>query len=504
MTTPSAPAAPLDPHAGEDPLRPLEALIIGAGFGGLGMGLRLIQAGVRDFIVVEAEAGVGGTWRVNTYPGAACDVPSSLYSFSFAQKPDWTHTYARQDEIRLYLEDLATRGGLRPHLRLSTRALACAWDEQRALWAVDTDDGRRRWARALVAAAGGLSQPAMPQIDGLDAFGGPCFHTARWDHEVDLRGKRVGVIGTGASAIQVVPAIVDQVAELSLYQRTPPWILRRRDGPRSALLNRLRAAVPALMHAERQARWAAAELRVIGFVHEPRLMRVAQRFAEAHLRDSVPDPALRARLRPPFTFGCKRVLLSNDWYPALQRPNLRLIDRKVLRVERGAVVSAGADGAEERRPLDVLICATGFVAANAVPRFRVEGRGGQTLAAAWARGPEAWHGTLVHGFPNLFLVVGPNTGLGHSSMVLMIEAQLQLILDALRHLQRHRWIEVKAEAQKAENDELQRRLSTTVWAGGCGAWYIAADGRNTTLWPGSTARFARQLRALDTAAVTMG
>ena len=495
---------PLDARAGESPAAPLRALIIGAGFGGLGMALRLRANDIHDFIVLEAEAGVGGTWRVNTYPGAACDVPSSLYSFSFAQKLDWSHTYARQGEIRTYLEGLVEQGGLRPHLRVSTRALACAWDAERALWRVDSDDGRTRWSRTLIAAAGGLSQPALPSIPGLDRFAGPSFHTARWDHSVDLRGKRVGVIGTGASAIQVVPAIVDTVGQLTVFQRTPPWVLPRRDGPRSPALNRLRAAIPAVMHAERRLLWAAAELRVLGFVHEPRLMRAAQWLAAGHLRRSVPDPALRARLTPPFTLGCKRVLLSNDWYPAVQRPHARLVDDRITGVGPTGVCTVGVDGVETLHEVDVLICATGFAAANAVPAFGVAGREGRTLAAAWAAGPEAWHGTLVHGFPNLFLIVGPNTGLGHSSMILMIEAQITLILDALQRLERHRWVEVRESAQTTENIDLQNRLRKTIWATGCGSWYIAADGRNTTLWPGSTARFAHRLRTLDLGAVALG
>lgn len=495
-------AAPADGQPrGDRPDRPLTAIIVGAGFAGLCAGRALRQAGRLDFEILEAEDGVGGTWRVNRYPGAACDVPSAVYSFSFDQNPDWSHTYASQAEILAYIEGLTDRHGLRPHLRLRTRVVGAAWLPEAACWAVERDDGQRRYARALVGATGGLSRPIWPKIPGLERFAGPRVHTARWDAALPLAGRRVGLIGTGASAVQVGPAIAPQVGALEVFQRTAHWVMARRDRPRSPLANRLRTAAPALMSLERAARYSWAELRVVGFVLQPALLELGAAMARRHLERSVPDVALRERLRPRFTFGCKRVLLSDDWYPCLQRPNVTLHDAPILRIEPEGVVRADPDGAERLVPLDALVCATGFEAAEAGPPFPIRGRGGRELGEAWAGSPEAYRGSLVAGFPNLFLLVGPNTGLGHSSMLLMIEAQVRLLMSGLALLDGQPSVEVRPEAQAAENTELQARLNKSVWSSGCGAWYLNAAGRNTTLWPGFTFTFARRTRRLDPAAL---
>lgn len=507
MTVPPAPAPAADPGPGRQPERPLTALIVGAGFAGLCAGVELRRAGRLDFEIIEAEDGVGGTWRVNRYPGAACDVPSALYSFSFDQNPDWRNTYASQAEILAYIEALTDRHGLRPHLRLRTRVSAAAWRAEHAVWEVILDDGQRRYARALVGATGGLSRPIWPKIPGLDRFAGPRIHTARWQPEVPLAGRRVGLIGTGASAVQVGPALasgpegIGEDGALHVFQRSAHWMMARRDRRRSPAANRLRRALPPLMSLERAARYWWAELRVIGFVLQPALLQIGAAMARKHLERSVPDPQLRERLRPRFTFGCKRVLLSDDWYPTLQRPQVHLHDQPILRVEPEGLVLAAEGGGEQRVPLDVLICATGFEAAEAGPPFPITGRGGLELGAAWAGSPEAYRGSLVAGFPNLFLLVGPNTGLGHSSMILMIEAQVRLLVSGLQLLDHRPTVEVSAEAQAAENSELQRRLNRSVWASGCGAWYVNAAGRNTTLWPGFTFSFARRTRRLDPAAL---
>ena len=489
--------APAPDDRGARPDRPLSALIVGAGFAGLCAALRLREAGRFDFEVIEAEDGVGGTWRVNRYPGAACDVPSALYSFSFEQNPDWSHTYASQAEILAYIEGLTDRHGLRPHLRLGRRVTAATYDEGRAVWAVELDDGQRRYTRALIGATGGLSRPIWPEIPGLDRFAGPRVHTARWRPEVTLAGQRVGLIGTGASAVQVGPAIAGQVGALHVFQRTAHWVMARRDRPRSPALNRLRRALPPLMSAERLARYLWAELRVIGFVIQPAFLQIGAAMATRNLDNNVSDAVLRERLRPRFTFGCKRVLLSDDWYPTLQRPNVRLHDAPILRVEAEGLVLRSEAGAEERVPLDVLVCATGFEAASAAPPFPILGRGGRGLGEAWAGNPEAYRGCLVAGFPNLFLLVGPNTGLGHSSMILMIEAQVRLVLSALERLDTVAEVEVSEAAQQQENTDLQARLNKSVWASGCGAWYVNAQSRNTTLWPGFTFTFAHRTRRLD-------
>jgi cation diffusion facilitator CzcD-associated flavoprotein CzcO len=467
--------------------------IIGSGFGGLGMAIRLDRAGLRDYVVLERADDLGGTWRDNSYPGCRCDVPSHLYSFSFAPNPDWSEAFSPRAEIWAYLRDCAERFGVLPRIRFGAEVLAATWRADPGHWLIETSRGALT-ADALVAASGGLSEPAVPRLPGLAGFAGTAFHSARWDHGHDLTGRRVAVIGTGASAAQFVPEIQPSVAALHVFQRTPPWILPRRNRTITPFERRAFRAVPALQRLSRAAVHAGREAYLLNFRH-PRLARVAQRVALRHLRRSVPDPALRARLVPDYTLGCKRILLSNDYLPALTRPNVELVTDPITEVRPHAVVTA--DGTE--RPVDTIIFGTGFRVTEVPIAERIRGADGRTLAETWAGSMRAYLGTMVAGFPNLFLLLGPNTGLGHNSVVLMVEAQIGHVLAALRLLRERGLIALapRAEVQAAYVARLDARLAGTVWnTGGCASWYLDATGRNSTLWPGTTWSFRRTVARL--------
>jgi cation diffusion facilitator CzcD-associated flavoprotein CzcO len=470
-----------------------EVVIIGAGFSGLGMGIRLKRAGVDDFVILEQGAEVGGTWRDNTYPGAGCDVQSHLYSFSFEPNPDWSRAFATQPEIQAYLVRCAEKYGLRPHLRFGVTVTGGRFDEDAGVWTLSTSAGELR-ARFVVSACGGLSRPAYPDLPGLDRFAGRTFHSARWDHAFPLAGKRVAVVGTGASAIQIVPAIAPEVGRLFVFQRTPAWILPKRDPPIPPWRRRLYRRVPALQRFVRAAIYVQRELTCVMF-QRPALVAPAELLARRYLARSVRDPALREKLRPRYRLGCKRVLPTNDFYPALQRPNVELVTEGIREVTPAGIVTC--EGREVA--LDAIVLATGFQAAEQVAPFGVYGRGGRDLDAAWADGAEAYLGTTVAGFPNLFLLVGPNTGLGHTSMVLMIEAQIRYAADAIRTIGARgwRWADVRPDAQARYNRRLHARLARTVWASGCDSWYRTRAGRNTTLWPGFTFEFMARTRRFD-------
>lgn len=470
----------------------IDIAIIGSGFAGLCMAIQLKQAGFTDFFVAEQAKTLGGTWRDNHYPGCACDVQSHVYSFSFAPNPHWSRQFAPQAEIRAYLEQCAQRFALAPYLRFGMGLQRAVFDEHQQRWQLSFSDGRQMSARVLVSGMGGLSRPALPDIPGLESFKGKRFHSQQWDHDYSLKGKRVAVIGTGASAIQFVPQIAPQVAHLDLFQRTPPWIMPKPDRPISATERWLFKHLPFTQRLVRSAFYWALEGRVVGFALHPRLMKMVQKIALRHLRRQVARPSLRKTLTPDYTIGCKRVLISNDYYPALSRSNVEVVTDPVLRIEADGVITA--DGI--KHPADCLIFGTGFQASDPLPRDCIIGRHGIDLMDAWRKGAHAYKGTTVPGYPNLFLIVGPNTGLGHNSMILMIEAQVAYILDALRQMQRKRiaTVDVKPAVEQAWNSQLQDRLKRTIWnTGGCQSWYLdPRTGKNTTLWPGSTWRF-RQL-----------
>jgi cation diffusion facilitator CzcD-associated flavoprotein CzcO len=476
------------------PDKPVDVAILGAGFSGLGMAVALLKEARRSFVVLEKAQEVGGTWRDNTYPGCACDVASPLYSFSFAPNPAWSRMFSAQPEILAYLKDVAERFGVRAHIRFGAEVAGARWDDAAALWRIALKDGGEVAARVIASGMGGLHIPAFPEIAGAGAFAGPAFHTAQWRNDVDLRGKRVAVIGAGASAIQLVPQIQPLVSQLDLYQRSQPWILPKLDRPIADWEHKLWAAAPVTLEALRRWVYLTNEIKALAFIRQdPKLIAQAQQMALDHLHAQIADPELRRTLTPDYAIGCKRVLIANDYYPAVSQPNVRILTDRI-----DAITPEGvrlADGA--LRPADVLIHATGFQPMNVEVDFL--GRGGVSLAReAWRDGPQAHLGLAVAGFPNLFFLMGPNTGLGHNSMVYMIESQIAFVMDALAQMDARgaRAIEVKAEAQAAFNADLREKLGRTIWASGCRSWYVKADGRNATTWPGFTFEYRKQTKAV--------
>ncbi|HEY6408491.1 MAG TPA: NAD(P)/FAD-dependent oxidoreductase [Ktedonobacteraceae bacterium] len=479
---------------GEAHVRHIRVAILGTGFSGLGMAIRLKQQGQEDFVVLEQAADIGGTWRDNTYPGCACDIPSHLYSFSFALHPDWSRAFSPQSEIQDYLRRCAERFGILPHIRWNCELRNASWNEDDQRWHITTTLGQLT-ADILILGNGPLSEPSLPSISGIERFEGVLFHSARWNHDYDLSGKRVAVIGTGASAIQFVPRIQSRVGHLSLFLRTPPWIIPRQDHPISTWQHTMFRFLPITQRFARARIYWRLEFAALGFVYRPGIMESAARIARRHLASQVANPVLRAKLTPQYAMGCKRILLSDDFYPALSQPNVEVITDRIREVRANSIVTE--DGKE--REIDTIICGTGFhVTDSQLPQY-IHGRDGHSLTDSWHAGPRAYYGTTISGYPNLFLLIGPNTGLGHNSMVFMIESQITYILDCLRTMDRRylRTVEVLPEIQESFNTEMQQRMRGTVWTSGCASWYLDANGHNTTLWPGFTFEFRRRTRHFD-------
>jgi cation diffusion facilitator CzcD-associated flavoprotein CzcO len=465
--------------------------IVGSGFAGLGAGILLKREGFDDFLIFERAAEIGGTWRDNAYPGCACDVESHLYSFSFAPNPGWSRSYSPQPEILAYLRRTADDFQLAPHLRLRHELTGATWDEAKQRWRLETSAGAFT-ADVLIGGMGPFSEPSIPDLPGLARFEGKVFHSARWDHGYDLAGKRVAVIGTGASAIQFVPEIQPKVAELHLFQRTAAWVVPRYEHRLGAKMQTIYREVPALQKLARALIYVRREIFVMAF-RRPALMRLFESLARRYLARSIADPALREKLTPSFRMGCKRILLSNDYLPALARDNVEVVTDPIREVRPRSIVTAKG----EEHTVDAIICGTGFRVTEMPFAGRIRGRGGRSLADAWQGSPAAHWGTTVAGFPNLFLLLGPNTGLGHSSVVLMIESQLELVLGALRHLRRNglATVEPRPDEQARFLAEVDDAMRGTVWsAGGCASWYVDKTGRNSTLWPGYTFAFRRRCR----------
>ncbi|MDP3713806.1 MAG: NAD(P)/FAD-dependent oxidoreductase [Mycobacteriales bacterium] len=472
--------------------------IIGSGFAGIALAVRLKQAGEHDFVVLERAGDVGGTWRDNTYPGCACDVPSNLYSFSFAPNPNWSRAFSPQAEIHDYIRRTAHEFGVFPHIVFHAEVTEATWLDEQQRWEIVTPAGTVQ-ASVLVSGAGPLSEPAYPDLPGLDTFAGTSFHSATWNHDHDLTGERVAVIGTGASAVQFLPHVQRAAAQVHLFQRTPPWILPRPDRPIPRVQQRLYSALPLLQKAVRTGVYWRQEAMLPGLVHKPELMKGVEKIARAHLRWKVKDPELRAKLTPDYQIGCKRILIANGYYPALTQPNVEVLTDRVARVTPTGVVTA--DG--QARDVDTIIFGTGFHVTDTAIAERVRGVHGETLAERWKGSPQAYLGTSVAGFPNLFLLVGPNTGPGHTSVIFYIESQVAMILDALRVMAQEGLssLDVTQDAQDAFNEDVQRRMQGTVWtSGGCGSWYLDETGRNTTLWPGFSFQLRQATRRLDRSA----
>jgi cation diffusion facilitator CzcD-associated flavoprotein CzcO len=469
--------------------------IVGSGFGGMGMAIKLKQAGIEDFVVLDRDSDVGGTWHANTYPGCQCDIPSHLYSFSFAPNPNWSRTYATQPEILEYLRGVADRFGIRPHVRLECELTSAAWDDEANRWRIETSKGPLT-AETLITAPGGLSAPQVPAIAGLDEFEGKVVHTARWDDDYDFTGKRVAVVGTGASAIQAVPMLQKIVKHLTLFQRTPPWIMPHVDRPISDKERRVYRRFPAFQRFVRSRVYWTNELRVPLFVYRPGLLKIGEQIAKRHMARSVADPELRRKLTPTYRLGCKRVLPSNKWYPALVEPNVDVAFGGLTEVRGNSVVTPEG----EEREVDAIVFATGFHVTDIPIADMVRGREGKSLGEVWQGSPQMYRGSTVPGFPNLFFLAGYNTGLGHNSIVFMIESQLNYVMDAIRKMdaQGANRVEVRPEVVKAFNDRLQERMPRTVWnTGGCSSWYLDRNGKNTTMWPDFTWRFWQETKHFD-------
>ena len=476
----------------------LDLLVVGSGFSGLCLALHAQQKGLRWRLLEQAPA-LGGTWRDNHYPGAACDIPSNLYSFSFMPNPEWSRLYPPQAEIAAYMNRCADQGNIRHGMQFNARVVRAEWLEAQHMWAVHLEDGSLFHTRTLAVGTGGLSRPQMPAIEGLDQYQGTVFHSARWRHDVPLAGKRVGVIGTGASSIQIVPAIAPGCGHLSLFQRTAAWVIPRNDEAVSPETQALYRRSPWRQRLNRALTYIRLESRMFAFTRAQVLLRHSEKKVHRYIAHQVKDPTLRQRLTPSYRLGCKRILLSDDFYPALQRPNVSLVNHGVVRATPTGVVTA--DGSHHE--LDVLIAATGFQVADAGTPFDIVGSNGTDLNAVWAKGPQAYLGTVVHGFPNLFLMTGPNTGLGHNSMVYIIESQTRFVMAAIQALRTQgvAAFDVKVDKQQRFNHSLQARLQGSVWnTGGCQSWYLGADGKNRALWPDFTFRFRKALSQFDWAA----
>ncbi|MFN3935522.1 flavin-containing monooxygenase [Parvibaculum sp.] len=468
--------------------------ILGAGAGGLAMAISLQKAGI-PFTIYEKAASVGGTWRDNTYPGSGCDVPSMLYSYSFEPKPDWSRKFAPQPEIVAYFEGVARKHNLLPHIRFNTEIAEAHFDETEGLWRIRSAAGETFTANAVVSGVGQLNRPAFPKIEGLETFKGAAFHSARWDHSVDLAGKRVAVIGNGASAIQFVPEIAPKVGHLTIFQRTPNWCVPKPDRPFREWEKKLYRAVPALVRLQRWWTYLMLERNYLAFVQGSFFGKLFEKAALKELETHIKDPELRKKLTPDYPAGCKRILLTNDWYPALARDNVHVETNRIARVTENAVVTE--DGVAH--PADVIIYATGFESTDFLAPMKITGRGNADLNAVWARGAEAHRGVAVAGFPNFFMLYGPNTNLGHNSIIFMLECQVNYISQCIETMAKEhlRYLDVKPAAMEAFNRDLQQDMQKTVWAAGCSSWYKTADGRVTNNWSSFTAKYWWEMRHPD-------
>ncbi len=476
--------------------RRLSVGIVGAGFGGVGIGIRLKQSGIEDFTIFERGETVGGVWRANTYPGAACDVPSHLYSFSFAPGHEWSRRYAPGAEILAYLERISDGYGITPHLRLGTEVTGADFDAESGRWTITTESGERHEFDILVTACGQLTRPATPPIPGAAAFAGPAFHSAEWDHDLDLTGKRVAVIGTGASAIQFVPEIAEQAAELAIYQRSAPWIVPKLDRAYPDWEQRLFERFPARVAAARLGLFALFEGLTYAFTGKRWVAAPIRAIADADRRRQLKDPELLAKATPEYALGTKRVLFTADWYATLNRADVELYNGPIERITAQGVV--GPDGVE--RPADVIIYGTGFHSHNFVAPMEVRGLDGIELNEFWDRRPEAYLGTTITGFPNMFVLYGPNTNHGSGSVPFTLECQFDYILDAIRRLREggFRWIDLRPETQAAWRREIEERSASTVWVtGGATSWYLNEGGVNTNNWPGPWLEFRRRTRKIN-------
>jgi cation diffusion facilitator CzcD-associated flavoprotein CzcO len=467
--------------------------IIGAGFSGIGTAIQLKKAGIDSFTIFERASDVGGTWRDNTYPGAACDVPSHAYSLSFEQSPSWSRRFAESGEIHDYLKSITDKWSLREHTHFDTEIVDARFDEDAGSWTLTTANNEIFSARVVVSCAGGLVDPATPDIKGLQSFTGELFHTARWKHDYDLSGRRVAVIGTGASAVQVVPSIAREVEHLDVYQRTPAWVVPKNDKVYSERFKRILARFPALLHASRFLKYWLSELMgPIVFLDSEWLSRIGKKGSLMHLEAQVKDPELREKLKPNFQFGCKRILISDEYWASFERPNVELVTDPIEEIKSGGIETK--DG--KFREVDAIIIATGFDLGLASAPFPIAGIGGRTIDEAWKDGAVAYKGMSVSGFPNWFILMGPNTGPGHTSVLVYTEAQIAHTVAAIKKLRNEglRYVNVRKDVQTRYNERLQGRMKYMVWSTGCNSWYLSPDGSNHSLYPGFAAEYVLRTR----------
>ncbi|MBX9640805.1 MAG: NAD(P)/FAD-dependent oxidoreductase [Mycobacteriaceae bacterium] len=466
-------------------------LVIGAGFTGLGAAIRLAEAGVTDVVLLERSDRVGGTWRDTQYPGAGCDVPSLLYSYSFVKNPRWSRTYSPAPEIYRHLEDMADAFDVRRRIRFNHEVTGLAFDEEAGLWTAKTRNRKRFRARTVVLAAGPLSDASFPDIRGLDSYEGHKIHSARWDCDYDFTGKRVAVIGTGASAIQIIPELVQQAGFVKVFQRTPGWVLPRLDVATPPAVQALFAKVPATQQLARQLLFWGHEATAAAMVWNTPLTSLVARLGRAHIRAQVKDPWLRRQLTPDFAPGCKRMLISSDYYPALQRDNCKLIDWPIATLSPVGIRTS--DGIEHH--LDCIVFATGYDVHLTGPPFEVTGLGGRSLSDEWSSGAKAYKSINAHGYPNLFFMTGPNSGPGHNSLLVYIEGQLDYAVRGITAILDNdlRYLDVREDIQRRHNEHIQRRLTKTTWMSGCRSWYLTEDGYNGSMYPGTATQYLRQM-----------
>ena len=470
---------------------------MGAGFGGIGLGIQLKQAGIETFTILEKGAGVGGVWRDNSYPGLTVDVPSHLYQFSFEPNHEWTRRFPLRDEILAYLERCTDRYGLREHIRLGTEVALADFDAERGVWAIALVGGEQVEADFLVTATGQLSRPSYPRIPGLDEFAGELFHSARWNHDYDLGGKRVAAIGTGASAIQYIPEVAKLAKRLHVFQRSPGWVVPKPDRPYRPREKAIFRHVPLVTRISRRLTFLRFEFFTMGMTRGYWMLRPYEYGFKRRLAKEVPDPDLREKLVPSYPLGCKRVLISNDYLPALTRPNVEVVTDRIAAVTPAGVRTE--DGLE--REVDAIVLGTGFQANEFLAPMAIRGLDGRDLNDAWRDGADAYLGLAVSGFPNMFMLYGPNTNLGAGSIITMLESQIGYVVQAIAGLRRTgaRWMDVREDVQSGFNQEVQRRLEDTVWNGGCNSWYRTESGKVTNNWAGLVTEYRRRTRrpALD-------
>lgn len=475
--------------------------IIGAGFAGIGAAIRLKDRGITDVVILERDSRVGGTWRDNTYPGAACDIPSRLYSYSFAPNPDWSHTYSGSDEILRYIDGMVESSGIAGQIRFGHTVTAAAYDPDAGRWTLGVEGREPVYARTVIVASGPLSNASLPNLPGIDSYEGRKIHSARWDHDYDFSGKKVAVIGTGASAVQIVPELVNVAESVKVFQRTPGWVLPKINGQTSGWVKRLYAQLPLTQKLSRSAWYWGHESVALGVVWESPFTRLVEAVSRATLRMQVKDPWLRRQLKPDFSAGCKRLLMTSDYYPALQAPNCKLVTWPIARLSPKGIRTV--EGIEHQ--FDAIVFATGFDVSKTGTPFPITGMDGRDLASEWSSGAYAYRSVAVSGYPNLYFTFGPNSGPGHSSALVYMEAEIDYIVDMIDRLLRFGWksLDVRPEVQDRYNADIQQRLQATTWNSGCQSWYLTADGFNATMYPGFATQFVNQFKKVDLADYTI-